>query len=442
MSKKTSLAERVQIIELAEAGLTDRQIAQQVALSLAVVRKWRRRGRGQLKSRLGRPATGALSSYPAELRETVERWRKSHPGWGEDTLYAEMKGHAAFKGQAIPSAATIGRYLQEHKLSRPYQPQVELPETKRPAVQEAHQLWQMDAQGYQTVSGVGQVCLINLNEVHAHLRLLSYPCFLGQQRVERHANTEDYQIALRLAFSGWGLPQQLQVDHDSVFYDNRSPSPFPTRLHLWLVALGIPLTFSRVFRPTDQGLTERSHQLWTEQVIRGQTFQDWDHLYQALQQRRTFLNQHLPCCSLDNQPPLLACPQASHSGRFYRPEVEINLLNLQPVYDYLAQGRWYRWVSQAGTFSLGGQVYFLSTQLAKQQIEVTFDPTLKQLICRQDDQTTGPALTLAGCSIEALMGSFAHQFNLPHFQLALPFDFSTQRRYDFMRELGVPLNAA
>ena len=106
----------------------------------------------------------------------------------------------------------------------------------------------------------------------------------------RQASVEigDGTATLKLAFTDWGLPEQLQVDHDSVFYDNRTPSPFPTRLHLWLLALGIGLTFSRVGRPTDQGLTERSQQLWTDQVILGQSFNDWQHLYLALQQRRTF----------------------------------------------------------------------------------------------------------------------------------------------------------
>lgn len=427
MSKQTTLAERIEIIELAEAGLTDRQIATQTGWSIHVVRKWRRRGRQQLTSPMGRPKKGALSSFPQTVTQTVERWRQSHPGWGEETLQAEMKGHRAFVDRPIPSAATIGRYLQQQALSRPYQKHAELPETSPQQAQKPHQVWQMDAQGCQTVAGVGRVSLLNLNDVHSHLRLLSYPCWLGKQRVERHADTEDYQIALRLSFTDWGLPQRLQVDHESVYYDNRSQSPFPTRLHLWLLALGIPLTFSRVHRPTDQALTERSHQLWTAQVITGQRFADWDHLYQALRKRRTFLNQHLPCRTLDNKPPLVAYPEARHSGRPYRPEYELDLLKLQPVYDYLAQGRWYRLVSQGGTFSLGGHVYYVSSQFAKQHLEITFDPADKHLVCRGAKGDIVTRLTIQGLSKETLMGTLADYINLPHFQLALPFDYPSQR---------------
>ncbi|MEZ4621069.1 MAG: hypothetical protein R2867_36975 [Caldilineaceae bacterium] len=146
----------------------------------------------------------------------------------------------------------------------------------------------MDARGHESIDGVGVVTLINLNDRFSHTRLLCYPCQLGKKKVERHAKTEDDQAALRMAFMEWGLPTTLQADHDSVFYDNRSPSPFPTRLHLWLIALGITFTFIDYNQPTQQGMTERSHQLWHRQVIQGHTFSDWNALFDALLKRRTF----------------------------------------------------------------------------------------------------------------------------------------------------------
>jgi len=220
----------------------------------------------------------------------------------------------------------------------------------------------MDARGYQYVPDAGIITLINLNDCFSRTRLLSYPCLLGEKRVCRHANTADYQVALRLAFTHWGRPSSLQVDHESVFFDNKTKSPLPTILHLWLRALGIQLTFSRVRRPTDQAITERSHQIWAAQVLEGQRFADWPMLYESLQERRDSLNYHLPCTSLNQQPPLVAYPQAKHSGRTYRPEYEADLLDLQLVYEYLAQGRWFRRVATNGTVSLGGHIYYIGTK--------------------------------------------------------------------------------
>jgi len=43
----------------------------------------------------------------------------------------------------------------------------------------------------------------------------------------------------------FGMPKRLSLDHDTVFFDNTSPSPFPIRLHLWLLGLGIEVVFTR-----------------------------------------------------------------------------------------------------------------------------------------------------------------------------------------------------
>jgi hypothetical protein len=65
------------------------------------------------------------------------------------------------------------------------------------------------------------------------------------------------------AFLTYGLPLRLSLDHDTVFFDNTTPSPFPTRLHLWLLALNIEVVFTGVRRPTDHASIERTHQTMT-----------------------------------------------------------------------------------------------------------------------------------------------------------------------------------
>jgi hypothetical protein len=49
---------------------------------------------------------------------------------------------------------------------------------------------------------------------------------------------EAYQLMLRRAFLTTDLPRRITLDHGTVFDENTSPSPFPTRLHLWLLADG------------------------------------------------------------------------------------------------------------------------------------------------------------------------------------------------------------
>lgn len=423
MRNQTTLEERIQIVTLSEGGLRDQAIAEKTGWSLSVVRKWRRRhkkeGRRGLTSIMGRPRQGALSSYPERVREQIHQIRQEYPGRGPKTIYEDLCDAGIEK--VIPSAASIGRYLKEQGLSRKYQRHSELPNTEKPAVTRVHQLWTMDASGATAVPELGLVALINVNDCTSRLRAMSYPVISGKKRVTHNPDTVDYQTALRLAFTDYGLPECIQVDRATVFYDNHTKSPFPTRFHLWLIALGIELCFSRPRTPTDQAITERSHQLWDQQSIQGQTFSTWDELFQALCKRRSFLNQRLPCSSIGNQPILTVFPEAAHSGRQFRPEYEHELMDLSRIWQYLAKGKWFRLVSKVGTFSIGGFQYYLDYALAGQQVELTFDPDLSAFVCHNEPGDFLAHFPIQGISIDSLMGDLIT--HLPVFQLHLPFDW-------------------
>jgi len=422
MVRITTFEDRVRILALAQAKHTDSEIATLVGYAVATVRKWRRRGQnGQpLCSKMGRPAKGSLSSYPPLLRETLRAWRVAHPGWGAATLLAELQADKRFSEQKLPGRRDIARFLKAQGLVRAYHRHSQLPAVESATAQAPHEEWEMDARGYEHIAHVGMVALINLNDRCSHARLLSFPCLIGQDRVERHPCAADYQIALRLAFCRWGLPDRLRVDHESVFYDNLSPSPFPTPLHLWLLALGISLLFGRVDRPTDLAMTERSHQLWAAQVLEGQTFADWDALYQALTQRLPFLNERLPCATLQGRPPLLAYPEIAKPRRFYRPECEAALLDLTRVYEYLSRGHWFRFSSNVGAVSLGGHWYTLGVPWAKQQVEITFDLATHYLVFHSAKGDEIKRLPLRAVTVEELSGEKGALAGLPAFQLALP----------------------
>jgi hypothetical protein len=162
----------------------------------------------------------------------------------------------------------------------------------------------------------------------------------------------DYQLTLRRAFLTYGLPEMLTLDHGTVFYDNTTPSPFPTRLHLWLLALGIQVRFTRKRCPTDHAIIERTHQTMTAQALLGQTYPSSCALWSGLDECREVLNHRLPSRALSHQAPLEAYPHAIHSGRTYRPEWEEELLAIEKVCAYLVQGRWFRSIRSNGFFDL------------------------------------------------------------------------------------------
>jgi hypothetical protein len=175
----TTFQTRLEITEYATTGLNDTQIAAAVGCSVWTVRKWRRRwlklGRVGLRSQMGRPATGLVSTFPHELQDAILRLRTLHPGWGPATLLAALKTDPYWCDEPLPSRARIAMLLKHAGLTRRYQPHHDLIQPPRVPLSNPHEEWQMDAQGIMRVEGVGQVSLISVVDVVSRLKIESYP---------------------------------------------------------------------------------------------------------------------------------------------------------------------------------------------------------------------------------------------------------------------------
>jgi transposase len=418
--KTTTLEERVLIGEMAKAGRTSREIGLELGRPLATVRKWRqkyaREGRDGLLSLMGRPTAGALASAPAEMKDAILELREKHPGWGAQTLRLEIIKDVRFTGLCIPSRSRIAAYLKERQKIRKYERHQALPEPKSQPIQRPHQEWEMDAQGVATVAGLGKVSFINLLDVYSHVSIDSHACLNAS-----HPKSEEYQRVLRRAFIRYGLPEQISLDHDSAFYDNKSASPFPSAIHLWLIALGVQVRFIHKRPPLEHSRIERHHQTIAGQAIDGQTFVSVEELQHNLQARMIFLNHEYPTIALGAQAPFQVFPQARHSSRIYCPEAEEHGLDLHRVYDYLQNGRWFRQISPVGTFSLGGYLYNATTRFAGQTLEITFDATTAKLVCLPEKGAAAFYLDIQGLTKSALMGNMSFLPGYSAYQLALPF---------------------
>jgi len=428
----TSYQERLEINEGAEAERSAAQIAEALGCSIWTVRKWRqnyrREGKAGLVSQMGRPATGALGTYPAEVRERVERIRLDQPGWGAATILDQLVQDDPAAASRLPSRARVAAFLKERGLTRRYEKHggVAHPPLQKPT--KAHEEWQMDAQGAQPVADMGKISIINIADVVSRLKVESYP------HPGTKSSWEDYQLALRCAFAERGLPERVSLDHDSVFFDNTSQSPFPSRLHLWLVALNVEVIFLRKCRPTDHAIVERMHQTMTAQGITGQKWASPTALYKGLDQRREALNTRLPCRSLGQQAPLAAHPEACHSQRSYRVEWEEELLDLHRVYRLLATGRWFRQTNCHGEFWLGMQRYNAGRTCAKCTLEITFDPTTLEFVAQKAGADSVIRFKALGITKPSLMGEQTMLF-LPSYQLALPFSRQAWREMELASDM-------
>jgi hypothetical protein len=431
----TTFAERVEIGRRWESGQSDQEIALAMHRPVATIRKWRRRnqheGRAGLSSQMGRPAKGALGQFPVEIADEILRMREAHPGWGPITIMVELNKDARFVGLQLPSRARIAAYLKQKNKVKKYERHQEMPVPAASTIERPHQEWEVDAQGKLAVAGVGSASIVNILDVYSHVKVDSLPCLRTT-----HANTQDYQLLFRRAFVSYGLPEQISFDHDSVFYDNQTASPFPTLLHLWLVAFGIGVRFIHKTPPLEHAHIERYHQTITQQALLGQTFADQADLQKALTGRILFLNTDYPSRALHGQAPFSVFPQAKQSPRPYRLEWERECLDMQRVYDYLAQGRWFRLTSSVGMFSLGSQRYNAGCQFAHQNLEITFDPQTCDLVCLPEKAVQPFRLTAKGLSKETLMGELDPLTTIPAYQLALPWSRQTWRENVLCLGLG------
>jgi hypothetical protein len=93
------------------------------------------------------------------------------------------------------------------------------------------------------VASVGNVSVITVLDVVSRLKVESSPCLEAT-----NPPLEASQLMLRRADLSAGLPRRIIFDHGTFLYDTTSPSPFPTRLHLWLLAVGASTSASRGIR--------------------------------------------------------------------------------------------------------------------------------------------------------------------------------------------------
>ena len=130
----TTVAERMAILERATEGETDAMIAAALGCSIWTVRKWRRRGQHQgragLTPRRERPAMPPLSTLLPPLRDAILALRRAHPGWGPETILAELRADSTWQNHPLPSRSRIAALFKHAKLTRRYSRHSDLPTPK------------------------------------------------------------------------------------------------------------------------------------------------------------------------------------------------------------------------------------------------------------------------------------------------------------------------
>lgn len=387
--QRTTVAERNRIIDLKLKGYTLREIAEQTGRSFECARKWwrqyRKDGRKALRGRQqGKPARGAMSSFPCRVRFACLRLKKQHPGWGADVVRLRMAERLDIEESHLPCTSTVEKYWMQYK-DRLYERHRKRRSTMKGKVDfiptEPHERWQADFKEQMRIQGLKQkIDVLNIRDEVSPVKIGSFVYPAGK------CTGRDMQEAFRTVFERWGLCDRLKTDRDKRVLNNNHPHPFPTPFALWLAGLGIAHDLARSAQ--DNGCIERDNRTWWERVILGRTVHSLSELQQICDEELEWINTKLPSKGREcaGRTPLAAYPQARQPRRSFSREMELECFSIQRVYEFLSSQFWWRRVSNIGQITISGKQYGVGILWHGQDVYITFDAQLAHFIVEDDQQ--------------------------------------------------------
>jgi transposase InsO family protein len=279
----TPMSLRTEFVSLAHSqGVSVTELAQRFGISRKTAHKWlRRQAAGEtLADRCKRPH-GSPTRTPLALEARVVALRREHPCWGGRKLATVLRN----KGfEAVPAPSTITHILRRHGLLEraPSEAQARWQRFEHAA---PNDLWQMDFKGTITV-GARRCDPLTVLDDHSRYNLV-----LRANPDMRGSTVRD---ALTDTFRRHGLPSRMNMDNGSPWGIGYGRSADLSAFTIWLVRLGIHVSFSAPAHPQTNGKEERFHRSFKAEVLRGHTFANLDQAQQAFDRWRTIYNHVRP----------------------------------------------------------------------------------------------------------------------------------------------------
>jgi transposase InsO family protein len=176
------------------------------------------------------------------------------------------------------------------------------------------------------------------------------------------------QETLRLIFTRRGRPHGFRVDNGTPW---GSKGDWPTELALWLIGLGVTMTWNPARTPQDNGVVERSQgtgKRWTEPA----TCKDAAELQQRMTEMDRIQREVYP--SIQGQSRWQAFPELQQVARPYSKSWEKGHWDLGLVLAHMAEYTAVRRVSRKGEVSIYNHAHYVGQKYQGQDIYVFLDP--------------------------------------------------------------------
>ena len=277
------MSQRHEFVSLArEASVPLSELARRFGISRKTAYKWLQRDQaGRSMADQSRRPLQSPTRTASELEAAVVAWRQRHPCWGGRKLAQVLRNEGY---DVVPAPSTITHILRRHGLldgvaggSSPRWTRFEHPAP--------NDLWQMDFKGSLTV-GTRRCDPLTVLDDHSRYNVVLHAV--------ANMKTATVQAALTEAFRRYGLPRRMNMDNGSPWGSPSGDSRGLSALTVWLVRLGIHVSFSAPAHPQTNGKDERFHRSLKAEVIARGHFDTTAQVQQAFDQWRTIYNHVRP----------------------------------------------------------------------------------------------------------------------------------------------------
>lgn len=239
------------------------------------------------------------------LQAAVLALRHAHPAWGGRKI-----AHVLLRDQALQIApSTVTHVLRRHGLISPAASTAATP-WQRFEHEQPNSLWQMDFKGH-FATHTGRCHALTVLDDHSRFNLV----------LSAHPNEQrsGVQQSLHGAFCTYGLPLRINTDNGSPWGNGGQGGM--TMLGVWLVRLGVWLSYSAPAHPQTNGKEERFHRSLKAEVLQ-QPFKDLVHVQRAFDAWRVVYNRERPHQALGMATPAQRYRPSVRSLPATLPEVE------------------------------------------------------------------------------------------------------------------------
>lgn len=258
------------------------ELARRFGISTKTAYKWLNRAAAgePLHDRSRRPHRSPTRTDEAMTQRIIDL-RRQYPCWGGRKLHRVLcrQGYVD-----VPAPSTITHLLRRHGLIGG-----DRPGTPHPWHRFEHaapnDLWQMDFKGTVMTSQGGCDPLTVIDD-HSRYNLAL--------RAIANTRATTVQAALTTVFRRYGLPVRMNMDNGSPWGSPSGDSRGLSRFSLWLVRLGIRVSFSAPAHPQTNGKDERFHRSLKAELLNGRAWTSPAQLQPAFDTWRDIYNHVRP----------------------------------------------------------------------------------------------------------------------------------------------------